>query len=111
MLKINHAFALMALVLLTSCAAWQPAQTFEQKLAYGYSVHTSVLQTAATGVSLGELTKEQGMSVLKLADESRVLLDSARAAMGIGDIKTAEGQLALATQILVQLQMYLREQK
>jgi hypothetical protein len=108
MVKVKHAAALLALVLVTACAAWQPAQTFEQKLAYAYSVHTAVLNTAATGVSLGELKAEDGQMVLRLADESRVLLDASRAAMGAGDVTTAEGQLALATQILVQLQMYLR---
>ena len=108
MRPLRNAFAVLALVLLAACAAWQPAQTFEQKLAYGYSVHTAVLNTAAAGVEAGELSTSDGQQVLRLADESRALLDASRAASGLGDIKTAEGQLALATSLLTQLQTYLR---
>ena len=111
MVKVRNAFALVVLILLAACAAWQPAKTFEQRLAYGYSVYTAVVNTAATEVERGELSKSDGLQVLKLSDESRVLLDASRAAMGIGDISTAEGQLTLATNILTQLQTYLRTRK
>jgi hypothetical protein len=51
------------------------------------------------------------MQVLKLADESRALLDAARAAAKVGDPTTANGKLVLATSILTQLQTYLRSKQ
>lgn len=108
MRTLNKLSAFTLILLIAGCAAWAPAQTFEQKLAYAYSTHTAVLNTAADGVERGTLSKEDGISVLKLADESRALLDAARLSIGVGDVSTAEGQLALAVNVLTQLQTYLR---
>lgn len=111
MVKVNHAFALAILVLLSACAAWQPAKTFEHKLAYGYSVYTAVVNAAAAGVEAGTLTKVEGAQVLRISDEARVVLDASKGAMGLGDLSTAEAQLVLATNLLTQLQAYLRTRK
>jgi hypothetical protein len=85
-----------------------PAQTFDQKLAYAYGTHTAVLQGAEQSLTGRTISSADAGQVLKLADESRTLLDAARAASQAGDPSTANGKMALATQILVQLQAYLR---
>lgn len=98
------------IALLAGCAqlGMVPAKSFEEKLAYAYSTHTAVLQTAASAVTLKQISKEDGMQVLKLADESRSLLDAARI---VGDPTAAQNKLVLATTILTQLQAYLRSKQ
>ena len=95
-----------ALVTLVACAqlGLSSAKTFDQKLAYAYGTHTAVLQSAAAAVNAKTLSPTDGEEVLKLADESRALLDAAKAA---GDTATGGSKLALATTILTQLQTYL----
>lgn len=107
MKMLKYAFVLL---LITGCAQLgltQP-QTFEEKLAYAYGTHTAVLQSAAAGVNGKTLSSADGSQVLKLADESRSILDAARIANKAGDINTANGKLLLATSILTQLQAYLQ---
>jgi len=82
-------------------------QSFEQQLAYAYSTHTAVLEATANAVELDQLSPDDAQQVLRLSDESRVLLDASRAAIGVGDVTTAQGQLVLATNILTQLKAYL----
>jgi hypothetical protein len=98
------------LLVLSACAALAPAKSFDDRLAYAYGAHTAVLAAAANSLSVHELSSTDAEQVLKLADDSRRVLDAARLAAGAGDVKTAEGQLALATNILTQLQTYLRRQ-
>lgn len=95
--------------LLGACASLGlvPAETFEQKLAYAYGTHTAVMQAAADALIAKEIDADEGAQVLKLADESRALLDAARSLQGI-DPGAATNRLVLATTILTQLQSYLR---
>lgn len=93
---------------LGACQSFVKPENIEQRLAYAYGTHTAVMQAAATSVSLGELTPEQGETVLVLADRSRIILDSARVALSAGDPTTAEGQLLLAIGILTEIQNFLR---
>jgi hypothetical protein len=104
-----HPFAFLAMlaILMAGCAAWEQPRTFEQQLAYAYGTHTALLESAANAVELGTLSPDDAGQVLRIADESRVLLDASRAAAGVGDVRTAEGQLALATNLLTQLQTYI----
>lgn len=94
----------------TSCASigLQPAKSFDEGWAYALGQTTALRQAAADGVRTGSLTADDGEYVLKVTDQSRALLDAARAAHGAGDVETAEGRLALTTSILAQLQAYLR---
>ncbi len=105
-MKAARYTAFLALLLLTGCAALglSSAKTFDQKLAYAYGTHTAVLQAAASAVTAKTLSASDGEEVLKLADESRALLDAAKAA---GDTATGGSKLALAATILTQLQTYL----
>lgn len=97
---------LFVLLLITACAQLgltQP-QSFDQKLAYAFGTHTAVLNAAATARKAGQITAEDAKQVLKLADESRSLLDAAKMT---GDPREAANKLALAVVILTQLQAYL----
>lgn len=107
---IRNSFALVALVLLAACTSFgvQPPKSFDQQLVYAYGTHTSVLEATANALEAGDLTVEDSEAVLQLADQSRTLLDAARVASGAGDVTTAEGRLALATNVLEQLLAYLR---
>lgn len=103
-------YSLYILLLLAGCAqlGLQAPQTFDQKLAYAYGTHTAVQNAAAGALNAKEISSDEAKQVLKLADESRVLLDAAGAASSAGDISSADGKLLLATSILTQLQAYLR---
>lgn len=96
-------------VLMLGCAqlGLQPAQTFDQKLAYAYGIHTAVLDTASGELSTRQLTAKDGDNILRLADQARTLLDSAKV-LSVTDVASATGKLTLATSILTELQTYLR---
>jgi hypothetical protein len=101
------------LLLLAGCAqlGLSPARNFDDKLAYAYGTHTAVQQATTQSLNASDITSADASQVLKLADESRTLLDAAKAASSVGDINTASGKLLLATSILEQLQAYLRSRK
>lgn len=107
-----HPFAFLAMlaVLVTGCAAFEPAKNFEAQLAYAYGTHTALMDAAANAVTAGSLTPHDAEQVLAIADDAKLLLESAKLALGVGDVATAEGQLALATNILTQLRDYLNAQ-
>ena len=98
------------LLLLTGCAqlGLPTPQTFDQRLAVAYGTHTAVMETATAALIAKQITVDDAKQVLKLADESRVLLDAARV---VGDPTVATNKLVLATQILTGLQSFLRERK
>jgi hypothetical protein len=110
MRNLKHSWIILLLV---GCASLglAPAQTFDQKLAYAYGTHSAVQQGATQALADKTLSSTDAMQVLKLADESRALLDAARAAAKVGDPTTANGKLVLATSILTQLQTYLRSKQ
>lgn len=97
--------------LLTACASLglAPAQSLDQRLAYGYSTLSAVQFAAANATAAGELSKSDAESVLKLADQSRVLLDSAKSLLAT-DPDGAATKLDLAVAILAQIQAHLRKQ-
>jgi len=103
-----HALYAIVLLMLVGCAqaGLQPAQNFEQSLAYGYASVTSARLSAANAVKAGTIKKEDAQEVLALTDQARTLLDGARA-IRVSDLKTAQAKLALATQVLTQLSAYL----
>lgn len=105
--------ALALLVCLSACAqlGLAPAQTFDEKLAYAYGTHTAVLKAATLALNAKTISSKDAEQVAKLADESRQLLDAAHVAENSGDITTANGRLLLATNVLEQLQVFLRARK
>jgi hypothetical protein len=102
-------FAYLALVFLTACASLgiAPAQTFNQKLAYSYGVHTAVLQATTQAVQTGALSSADASQILNMADQSKVLLDAATSLSAAGDTTGATNKLALASAALTALQTFL----
>jgi hypothetical protein len=100
-------------VMICMCACAQlglvAPKTFTEKLAAGYIAHTAVLTSATAALDAGDIKSADAEEVLKIANESRKVLDGAKLANAAGDIQTAEGRLTVATAILTQLQTFLRE--
>lgn len=101
------------LFLLTSCASvgLQPATTVDERIAYAVSQNAAIRQTAANSLDAGDIQLADAQYVLKTTDETRAFLNAAKDASGAGDIKTAEGRLLVATNVLTALQTYLRTKK
>jgi len=99
----------LLVLLLVGCAALglAPAQTLNQKIAYAYGTHTAVLQATTTSLSAGKISSADATQVLKLADDSKVLLDAATALSVSGDTTGANNKLTLAVSALTALQAYL----
>ena len=108
--KIIATWALLVMLGACSGLGLMPAETFEQRLAYAYGTHTAVLQAATEALTFKEIGADEAKQVLKLADESRTLLDAARSLQGV-DPSEAGSKLILATAVLTQLQTYLRSRK
>ena len=108
-LSKNLAAVWVLLLLTAACTSMglQSATSLDQKIAYAYGTHTAVLTAAGNALEAGSITADDASQVLRLADESRVLLDGARLAATGGDVATAEGRLTLATNLLQQLLDYL----
>jgi hypothetical protein len=103
------AYLYLALVFLTACASLgiAPAQSFNQKLAYAYGIHTAVLQATTQSVKTGTLSSHEASQILDMADQSKVLLDSAGRLSLAGDPVGASNRLALASAALSALQNFL----
>jgi len=110
--KLKLHFAAAFFLLVAGCAGCAqlglaPADTFNERVAYSLATHTAVLQATTNALNAGSISSADGEMVAKLADESRALIDAARVVEASGDIKTANGRLLLATNILVQLQGFI----
>lgn len=101
---------IFVLVTLAACAVFTSPKTLDQRIAAAYVTHTAVVEAAGTSLSLGDISSDQGQTILEIATRTKTILDGARLALGAGDVKTAEGQLALALGILAELQSHLRRQ-
>lgn len=110
MRSLKSYYLIALLFVCASCAqlGLTPPQSLDEKIAYAYGTHTAVLKTAAVAVNAKTMTSAEGEQVIKLADDSKVVLDAARAASKAGDSTTANSKLILATTILTQLQAYLQ---
>jgi len=111
MLPLCRPFAsLLVYLILSACTGMgvEPPDTFEEYTAYAIATHTAVLQATTTALDFEEITSDQAADVAGLADRARSLIDSARAVYAAGDEPEATRQLAIATEILRQLQAYLR---
>lgn len=84
------------------------AKSFDERLAYAYGVNTAVREASTSALNAKTIASTDMEHVLKLTDEARGILDAARVASRVGDLQTAEARLLLATNILAELQAYLR---
>jgi acetylglutamate kinase len=96
-------------MLIAGCASLgvAPAETFNQKVAYAIGVHTAVLEATTKGVTAGTISSVDAEAILKQADDSKILIDSAVALSASGDATGATNKLAIATAALSALQTYL----
>jgi hypothetical protein len=110
-MRIRHYAALGLLcALLSACASLglAPAKSLSDRLAYGYSTLSAVQFAAANATNAGELSATDAEAVLKLADQSHVLLDGAKTLLPT-DPDGAATKLDLAVAILAELQNQLRK--
>lgn len=105
----HYAAAALLCAVLTACASLGLAQpkSLSDRLAYGYATLSAVQYAAAAATTAGELSYSEAEDVLKLADQSRVLLDGAKAVLAT-EPEAAATKLNLAVTILTQLQAHLR---
>lgn len=99
--------------LLAGCASLglEPAQGFDQKLAYAYGTHTAILKAGDQALTDGSISVDDAKHVLAIADQSREVLDAAKRIYAAGDKEGANAKLLLATQVLSELQTYLRARR
>jgi hypothetical protein len=98
---------LLALLLLSGCAAFPQPKGFDQQLATAYGVHTSVVQATTTALIAGTISVKDAEAVQGMEKNARSLLDAAKAAEEAGNPTGASSELALATNALTALQSYL----
>lgn len=101
----------VAFLVLAGCASLglEAPQSFDERLAYAVTQNAAARQAAANALDAGDIQLADAQYVLKSTDSARELLDAAKVASGGGDIQTAEGRLSLATNVLTELQAYLRK--
>lgn len=109
MLLVKQSALYLTVLLLCACQSLGLAQpkSLQDRIAYGYSTYSAVQYAAANAITAGEMSSADGEAVLKMADQARVLLDSAKA-LSATDPTGAGTKLELAVNILTQLQAYLR---
>lgn len=110
-MKRSHVAVLCSLLLtlLTACASVgiAPPQNLSERLAYAYGTNAAVRTATARALDAQQLWPEDGEYVLKITDQTRALLDATRQTLEGGDVRTAEGRLIVALNVLDQLQVYL----
>lgn len=84
-------------------------QTFEQKLAYGYSTLATIRVTTANAYNAGTLSKADAITVLTGTNDVRLGLDEAYALYLQKNQTTALDDLAKVLQILSTVQNFLNE--
>lgn len=109
-MKLHYAFVIpLLLALLSACASVgiTPPQSLDQRLAYAAGQVTGIRSATANALDAKTITSQDAEKVLKMTDESKALIDAARAANSAGDVQGAEGRLTLAINVLAALQAYL----
>lgn len=109
LIKGYAAFLFLALV---GCAqlGLAPAKSFDDRLAYGYGLNTALRESSTVALNAKQITSEDMAHILAVNDQARSILDAARS-MKVTDLHTAEARLVLATNLLAQLQQFLRSKQ
>lgn len=109
MLAVLLAVSVAALPTLSGCASLglEEPRNLEDRIAYAYGTHTAIQRAAAQARNGGAIEKEDAQEVLRLADDTRVVLDGARELYRIGDAAAAGTKLELANQMLLAIREYL----
>lgn len=108
MKAVQRNVAFLALLLAAGCAylGLSSPQTFNQKLAVGYSTVTAIQNTATTLVASGKITPDDAQNVLNQTAVITQSLDVARALYKV-DPTTAATKLDSTIVVLQTLQAYL----
>lgn len=94
-------------LILAACGAFPTPQTVDQRLAYAAGMNTAVVNAATEALEAGHITSDEAENALALSDRVHQLVGYARTANELGDVATAEAQLALAINVLTELQNHL----
>jgi len=93
----------------TACSLFATPKGFDQQLAYAYSTETALLDAAANAVTVGTLSVTDAEQVVKIADQVKLMLDTAKGLAVTGDLDRAEAQLELALNVMKELQVYVNK--
>lgn len=95
--------------LLAGCALFNFASpnTWNERLAYAYSLETGAANAITAQAESGQLTRNEANDLVDIVANAKSLTDGARDAMRGGDTTTAEGKLRLARSILIEINDYL----
>lgn len=104
-----HTLFLFILLTVVGCAqlGLTTAKNFDERLAYAVAAHTAVQRSTAQSLEGHTITSQDAKAVLKMADDTRPLLDAALLARQIGNMDDANAKLLLAQTSLTALQAYL----
>lgn len=99
---------LLFLLMLTACKSLGLAtpQSFDERLANAYGVHTAVVQATATALANGKIAAADAIAVQGMEKDARALLDSAKSVEQTNP-SGAQTNLSLALTALTALQTYL----
>ena len=108
----SRLYVLPLLLLLSSCASLgiAPAESLDQKIAYAQGTDTAVLTASTAALRAGQITADDHEHVIKMAEEVKSILDSAKI-LSSTEPAVAANKLQLATAVLTQLQTYLNAAK
>lgn len=108
---IPHYLALLLLAALIGCASLglPSPESFNERLATGYSTVTETRTTATTLLTAGKITADDAQNIQAQADNARAGLDIARS-LSKTDIASANTRLTAITTALTALQAYLTAQ-
>jgi uncharacterized membrane protein len=101
--------AVVLAVGLAGCAGTQ-VKTPDQGVLACYASVNAMAGTAVDLKNRGKLTKEQQQQAFDIGNQALAACDAARAALGQGDMSTAEGKLKIANSILLQVEAMLAAQ-
>jgi hypothetical protein len=109
MIHMRTALAALLALAVVACQSLglAPARSLDDRLAYAYGVHTAVVEVISSAAQTGQLTPPEARQAANLAENSRQILDTAKA-LEQTDAKGASSRLTLATAVLDQLQAYLK---
>lgn len=104
--------AVIAFATLSVLAACVTLQSFDQRLAAANVAFTGAVNSATKAVQLGVISVEDGKKLRVVMEETKTILDEAKAISDLGDLSTAEAKMELAVGLITQIQNYLiKEQK
>lgn len=106
----RHLYAPFLLLILTlsSCASLglESPTSYTDRVAYAYSNADGVVKAATNALDAHAISSADAKYVRETAVSTRTLIVASETAFGEGDLQTAEGRLALAENVLRQLQAH-----